>query len=127
MRTREPGIRVALGATSRSLTILVLRESVVLVGLGLCVWLLPSCLGENVIRDEFSHWIRPHWAVGTLILLLAIAAGLRPALRAARVDWPPDSTFGGRAGTYPERLTRRDRFHADGRAPRAARRSAGTY
>jgi hypothetical protein len=38
MRTRELGIRAALGATSKSLTILVLRESVVLVGIWAGRW-----------------------------------------------------------------------------------------
>jgi predicted permease len=90
MRTRELGIRAALGATSRSLTILVLRESVLLVGLGLCAGLLLSYLGANVIR-AFLFRVQPLdpttlGAVATLILLLATAVSMRPALRAARVD-----------------------------------------
>ena len=58
MRTRELGIRAALGATSKSLTILVLRESVVLVGIGLGVGLLLSYLGANVIR-AFLFRVQP--------------------------------------------------------------------
>jgi putative ABC transport system permease protein len=90
MRTRELGIRAALGATSRSLTILVLRESVVLVGLGLCAGLLLSYLGANVIR-AFLFRVHPLdpttlGAVAALILLLTTAVSMRPALRAARVD-----------------------------------------
>jgi hypothetical protein len=90
MRTREMGIRAALGATTTSLTVLVLRESAVLVGIGLGAGLLLSYLGANVIR-AFLFRIEPLdpvtlGAVGTLILLLAIAVSLRPALRAARVD-----------------------------------------
>lgn len=90
MRTRELGIRAALGATSKSLTILVLRESVVLVGIGLGVGLLLSYLGANVIR-AFLFRVQPLdpatlGAVAALILLLAVATSLRPALRAARVD-----------------------------------------
>lgn len=90
MRTRELGIRAALGATTKSLTILVLRESAVLVGIGLGAGLLLSYLGANVIR-AFLFRIQPLdpitlGAVGTLILLLALAVSMRPALRAARVD-----------------------------------------
>jgi predicted permease len=90
MRTRELGIRAALGATSKSLMILVLRESVVLVGFGLGAGLLLSYLGANVIR-AFLFRVQPLdpttlVAVATLILLLAIAVSMRPALRAARVD-----------------------------------------
>jgi putative ABC transport system permease protein len=90
MRTREMAIRAALGATTKSLTVLVLRESAVLVGIGLGAGLLLSYLGANVIR-AFLFRIEPLdpvtlGAVGTLILLLAIAVSLRPALRAARVD-----------------------------------------
>jgi ABC-type antimicrobial peptide transport system permease subunit len=90
MRTRELGIRAALGATSKSLTILVLRESVVLVGIGLGVGLLLSYLGANVIR-AFLFRVQPLdpatlGAVAALILLLAAATSLRPAFRAARAD-----------------------------------------
>lgn len=90
MRTRELGIRAALGATSKSLTILVLRESVVLVGLGLGAGLLLSYLGANVIR-AFLFRVQPLdpatlAVVAALILLLTTAISMRPALRAARVD-----------------------------------------
>ena len=90
MRTRELGIRAALGATSKSLTILVLRESVVLVGLGLGAGLLLSYLGGNVIR-AFLFRVQPLdpatlAVVAALILLLATPVSVRPALRAARVD-----------------------------------------
>jgi predicted permease len=90
MRTRELGIRAALGATRKLLTLLVLRESVVLVGLGLGAGLLLSYLGANVIR-AFLFRVQPLdpgtlGAVSALILLLAVAISLRPALRAARVD-----------------------------------------
>ena len=61
-----------------------------LVGIGLGAGLLLSYLGANVIR-AFLFRIEPLdpvtlGAVGTLILLLAIAVSMRPALRAARVD-----------------------------------------
>ena len=89
-RTRELGIRAALGATTRSLAMLVLRESAVLVGFGLGAGLLLSYLGGSVIR-AFLFRIQPLdpatlGAAACLILLLAIAVSVRPALRCARVD-----------------------------------------
>ena len=63
----ELGIRAALGATTRSLTALVLRENAVLVGAG---------LGAGSVTLG---------TVVTSILLLAIVVSMRPALRAARV------------------------------------------
>jgi predicted permease len=90
MRTRELGIRAALGATTKALTILVLRESAVLVGLGLGAGLLISFLGANVIR-AFLFRVQPLdpvtlGAVATLILLLTMTVSMRSALRAARID-----------------------------------------
>ena len=90
LRTRELGIRAALGATRKSLTLLVLRESAVLVGLGLGAGLLLSYLGASVIR-AFLFRVQPLdpatlAGVAALIVLLAMAASVRPALRAARID-----------------------------------------
>lgn len=90
MRTRELGIRAALGASTSSLTILVLRESALLVGGGLGAGLLLSYLGANIVR-AFLFRVQPLdpvtlASVASLILLLALAVSLRPALRAARVD-----------------------------------------
>ncbi|CAN5671871.1 hypothetical protein BH24ACI4_BH24ACI4_23910 [soil metagenome] len=90
VRTRELGIRAALGATTRSLTLLVLRESAVLVGLGLCAGLLLSWLGANTIH-AFLFRTQPLdpltlGFVAAVILLVSVAVSLGPALRAARTD-----------------------------------------
>jgi putative ABC transport system permease protein len=90
MRTRELGIRATLGATTKSLTILVLRESALLVGIGLCAGLLLSWLGANTIR-AFLFRIQPLdpvtlGVVAVVLLLVSIGVSMRPALRAARVD-----------------------------------------
>ncbi len=89
-RTRELGIRAALGASRKSLTMLMLRESATLVGMGLGAGLLLSYLGANVVRS-FLFRVEPLdpvtlATVGTAILLLAVTVSLRPAVRAARVD-----------------------------------------
>ena len=90
MRTRELGIRAALGASTRSLTILVLPGKCSARGARARRWLLLSYLGANVIR-AFLFRVQPLdpatlGAVATLILLLALAVSMRPALRASRVE-----------------------------------------
>jgi predicted permease len=91
MRRREMTIRASLGATGRHLGGLVLRETAVLVGIGLGVGLLLTWLGANTIR-ALLYRVEPLDAatlgtVSALILGLALAVSLRPALEAARVDF----------------------------------------
>ena len=89
-RTREFGIRAALGATGRDLVGLVSREMVVVIGLGLAAgiagaWALSRILGsllyEVDARDPFTFAIVP-----LVLLLPAIVATLVPAFRAMRVN-----------------------------------------
>jgi predicted permease len=90
VRTRELGIRAALGATTTSLTILVIRESAQLVGFGLLAGSLLSWIGANTIR-AFLFRIQPLDPItlgfaAAVLLLVSIGVSLRPALRAAHVD-----------------------------------------
>lgn len=90
MRMREIGIRAALGASTRSLIVLMLRESALLVSLGLCAGLLLSWLGANIIRGLLFR-IQPLDPVtigiaATVIVLVSLAVSLRPGLRVARID-----------------------------------------
>jgi ABC-type antimicrobial peptide transport system permease subunit len=90
MRTREMGIRAALGATTGALMMLVVRETALLVGLGLAAGLLLAWLGANTIR-AFLFRIQPLdpitlGMVAAIILLVSLGVSVRPALRAARVD-----------------------------------------
>jgi predicted permease len=89
-RTREIGVRMALGAFEKDVVWLVLKEVIVLVGVGVALG-LPAALG-------LSHWVRSQlFGVGfadplTLSLVtlgLVTAAGLAgylPARRASRID-----------------------------------------
>jgi ABC-type antimicrobial peptide transport system permease subunit len=89
-RTREIGLRVALGANSRSVLMLVLREVAILAGIGIAIGLpggyglgkvIESQLFELKARDPLTY------LVATLALVAtALVAGLVPAIRAARVD-----------------------------------------
>lgn len=88
-RTREIGIRIALGAEPRTVAGLVMREGLGLVGIGAIIglagalaaaWLLRSVLyGAPGNAMVFS-------AVPTLLLTVSALAIWTPARRAARVD-----------------------------------------
>lgn len=90
LRTREMGIRAALGAKRWQLGAIVLAEMGRLVGLGLVAGFALAWLGANTIR-AFLFQVQPFDAptlVGVCVLIFTLAAivTLRPALRAARVD-----------------------------------------
>jgi predicted permease len=89
-RTREIGIRVALGARSVDIVRAVLRRSLVNVAAGVAVGVAAS-LGLARLLADLLFGVPPHdlliLASATLVLLtLAIAANWLPARRAARVD-----------------------------------------
>ena len=90
MRTREIGLRVALGADRRAVLMLVLREVAVLAALGIAIGLPGGYgLGKVVESQLFGLNARDPltFAVATLALVAtAFVAGLIPAMRAARVD-----------------------------------------
>ena len=90
VRTREIGLRVALGADRRSVLLLVLREVAVLAGLGVAIG-LPFGYGIARALESQLFGLRGHDPLtfaGAVLLLVttALVAGLAPALRAARVD-----------------------------------------
>jgi predicted permease len=89
-RTREIGIRIALGASAREVMLLVFRAGAMPVGLGLLVGLLLSTvigrwlsplLFETDPRDPFIYAI-----VAGVLLCAGALACLVPALRAVRVS-----------------------------------------
>jgi ABC-type antimicrobial peptide transport system permease subunit len=89
-RTREIGIRVAMGAQRKSVLGLVLRESLLLVAAGLAMGIAVS-LGAGRLISSQLFGIEPTdpttflVAVATLVVASA-AAGYLPARRATRVD-----------------------------------------
>jgi predicted permease len=89
-RTNEIGIRMALGAQGRSVLWLVLREALLLVGIGLVVGVLAS-LALTKTAASLLYELKPNdpltIAMATLVLMVvALLAGYLPARRAARVD-----------------------------------------
>jgi ABC-type antimicrobial peptide transport system permease subunit len=100
-RTREIGVRMALGATMRDVTRLVLSQSIRPVGVGLFIGgasaaglasLLLAMQGAAAVGG-IVHVLDPvAYAVSLLFIVTACAlAGLIPARRAARLD--PASTL----------------------------------
>ncbi|PYS88843.1 MAG: permease [Acidobacteria bacterium] len=89
-RTREIGIRMALGAQSGDVLRLVLREAMTLVAVGILLGLIAAFAVTRLLAG-FLYGISPTdpWAfIGIVILLAAVAliASLVPARRAAKID-----------------------------------------
>ena len=89
-RTRELGVRLALGATGGSIVRMVLVEGLWLVAVGLALGIIASlALGGAMARLLYE--VRPTDAatlasIAALALVVSVAASLVPALRALRVD-----------------------------------------
>jgi predicted permease len=89
-RTREIGIRIALGADRRDVIRLVLRDAIRLVLLGVALGIPAALAASRLVYSQlFGISAADPGAIGlaTLILLgVAAAASYLPARRAARVD-----------------------------------------
>lgn len=89
-RTREFGIRVALGAPRRELIALVLRGAVRLALPGVLVG-LPLAVAAGYLLRRFLLGVHPLdpfalLGVGAFVSAMVLVGSLAPALRAARVD-----------------------------------------
>ena len=91
-RTREIGIRMALGATTHGVVALIMRQSARVVGAGAAVGLLFAfvvlkLLSTVVPLDQVTFL--DGWSFAIALALIALAGGLAtwmPARRATRVD-----------------------------------------
>ena len=93
-RTREIGVRVALGATRRSAVWMVLRDALTMTASGIaialpCVWALGRLIESQLYN------VKPADPATTVIAILilsvtALAAALVPAYRASAVN-PADA------------------------------------
>ena len=89
-RTNEIGIRMALGAERRNIVWMVLKESFMLVGIGLAIGLPASWAAAQLISNQLFG-LRPSDPLTlatavTLLTAVAALAGYLPARRASRVD-----------------------------------------
>ncbi len=89
-RTREIGIRAALGATRRSLLGLVVREGMVLTGLGLTLGLVVAVAASQALSTMLFGVSRldsaTYLGVVALMVGVSLIACAAPGWRAARVD-----------------------------------------
>jgi putative ABC transport system permease protein len=89
-RTREIGVRLALGARPRDISRLVLGEAIALVGAG-CAFGLALGWAAGRLLSTLLFGVRPGdpatlAGAAAVLTLVAIAAALLPALRASRVQ-----------------------------------------
>ncbi len=89
-RTREIGIRMALGAGRREVLRLVMKEVVVLAAVGIGIAVLASLAMGRLIQSQLLDVsARDPWVIAAATVTLAsvaLLAGFLPALRATRVD-----------------------------------------
>ncbi|MGA3189232.1 MAG: ABC transporter permease [Bryobacteraceae bacterium] len=89
-RTREIGIRMALGAATGNVVWLIMKEVLVLVGIGIVLGLGASLLLTRYVKNQL-YGMQPN-DMTTIVLatigiaMVALAAGYVPARRATRVD-----------------------------------------
>ncbi len=89
-RTRELGIRLALGATSTRVMAMVLRDSAALVVPGLAIGVpLGIAASRPLSAQLYGVETNDPWTLASVALLLsvvALLATLRPAQTASRID-----------------------------------------
>jgi putative ABC transport system permease protein len=90
LRTREIGIRMALGAQRNNILNMVLRTGLCLIGGGVAIGLLASYAVTHLLASEISGVsVTDPWtftAVGALVTAVGLSACYLPARRSASVD-----------------------------------------
>ncbi len=89
-RTRELGVRMALGATARDLRRMVMRRGLVISGVGAALGLLGALLANRLLVTLLYDVTPTDPATLTMVAALLLAVGLAacsvPARQAMRVD-----------------------------------------
>jgi predicted permease len=89
-RTREIGIRVALGAQRRSILLMVLREAFVFAMFGIAIGIPSALVATRCIASMLfgisTNDLPTITSVALLLLLVAMLAGFLPARRASAID-----------------------------------------
>ena len=89
-RTREFGIRLAVGSQSSRLVVGVMREAAVMAGAGIlagvgCGYVVARLVGSALL-DIKAPSVLPTIVSALVLLVAAIAAAALPATRVARID-----------------------------------------
>ncbi len=89
-RTREIGIRMALGALRRRVVGRVVAGTALTVGIGTALGLAGAALASRAMTDVLTYVtprdLASYVAVAAIVLLSGVAAGWIPAERAGRID-----------------------------------------
>ncbi|HLK22967.1 MAG TPA: ABC transporter permease [Bryobacteraceae bacterium] len=89
-RTKEIGLRVALGANAQNIFRLLLLQTMIPVGVGLGIGLLAATMLTPYLSSQiFGVTARDPWTLGAAAILLGLVgacASLLPARRAMRID-----------------------------------------
>jgi putative ABC transport system permease protein len=89
-RTREIGIRIALGATARDVERSILSHAFSMVGIGVAVGIVAALLGSRMLGSLLFHTpafdFATYVGVAMLFMLVSFAASYLPARRATQVD-----------------------------------------
>ena len=89
-RTREMGVRIALGARSQSIVAMVVRQGVVLAALGVAAGVAVAILAggrlQNLLFDTSPRDVTIIGSAALVLITAAAAASFWPALKAGRVD-----------------------------------------
>jgi ABC-type antimicrobial peptide transport system permease subunit len=89
-RTREMGVRSALGAQAGELILLVMRKSIIQLAIGLLLGLMLALLASGALQPVLYH-VNPRDAIvfaGVVVTLTlaSVAASFLPAWRVTKVD-----------------------------------------
>jgi predicted permease len=89
-RTREIGIRIALGSSARSVFDLVIREGLLLLGIGFATGALGALLLRGSLESQLfgirAADLRVIAGVTLVLAIVALVACILPARRATRID-----------------------------------------
>ena len=89
-RTREIGVRMALGATRRQILALVLRQGMILTGIGLLIGATLAAAAAQALRSQLMglapNDVVSFGATSAILLIVSLLACLIPARRATRLD-----------------------------------------
>jgi ABC-type antimicrobial peptide transport system permease subunit len=89
-RTREIGVRSALGASRRAIVMLIVRQAMTLTGLGVAIGLFAAIVVTQAIVAmlfQISRLDPPtYFAVIVLLCSVAVVASALPAWRASRIN-----------------------------------------